>query len=60
MTMADEEQLKILRQGAEAWNRRRDENPGLWPDLSEADLHQANLHWARLSEAYLNEANLSL
>jgi uncharacterized protein YjbI with pentapeptide repeats len=59
--MANEEHLKILRQGVEVWNRWRKENPGLWPDLrganlSKADLHGANLGKANLSRAALNEA----
>ncbi len=67
--MANDELLKILRQGAQVWNRWREERPALWmdlhgADLSEADLSQTNLSGAGLSEAnlsgaYLSEANLS-
>jgi uncharacterized protein YjbI with pentapeptide repeats len=62
--MADEEQLKILRQGAEAWNEWRGENPMVpidlaGADLSGADLPRADLREAHLREADLREANLS-
>ena len=40
--MADEEHLKILRQGAEVWNRWRKGNRELVPDLHEADLSDAD------------------
>jgi hypothetical protein len=32
--MANPEHVKILKQGVEVWNRRRDENPGVRSDLS--------------------------
>jgi uncharacterized protein YjbI with pentapeptide repeats len=60
MTMADEEQLKILMQGVEAWNRWREENPEVRPDLSGMDLYGAHLDGANLSEANLSGAHLSL
>ncbi len=41
--MADEEQLSILKQGVEAWNRWREENPKVRPELRQADLKQADL-----------------
>jgi hypothetical protein len=41
--MANEEHLKILRQGVAAWNEWRRENPELRPDLSGADLNKANV-----------------
>jgi uncharacterized protein YjbI with pentapeptide repeats len=61
--MADEEHLKILLQGVKAWNRWRDENPGIRPDLTEAplleeDLSGADLSRADLSGAYLTEVCL--
>jgi uncharacterized protein YjbI with pentapeptide repeats len=52
--MANEEQLKILKQGVNAWNKWREENLETRPDLTEADLS-----WARLREANLFMANLS-
>ena len=56
--MADEEQLKILRQGVAAWNEWRQMNPGLRPDLSDANLNGANLNGANLNGANLIGANL--
>ena len=62
--MADKEHLRILNQGVEVWNRWREENPGITPDLEGADLSDAglshvNLSGANLSEAELFNANLS-
>lgn len=66
--MANDEHLAILKQGIEAWNRWREENPEVRPDLSEADLSGADLSptWtgteilsADLREADLSGANLS-
>jgi hypothetical protein len=59
MTMANEEHLKILKQGVEAWNRWRDENRDVQPDLGEADLSESDLSRADLSEADLGGADLS-
>ena len=42
--MANEGHLKILEQGVEAWNKWRRENPGVAPDLSDADLRQRKFH----------------
>lgn len=36
--MANEEHVRILKQGVEAWNHWRKGNPGILPDLSEATL----------------------
>lgn len=62
--MADEEHLKILRQGVAPWNQWRKQNPEIIPDLSGAilckeDLRKANLLGAVLGEADLSAANLS-
>jgi uncharacterized protein YjbI with pentapeptide repeats len=57
--MADEEHLKILEQGVEAWNRWREENPNIRPDLSGEYLVGANLYRANLIRADLSGANLS-
>jgi hypothetical protein len=46
--MANPEYIDILKQGAGVWNQWRDENPGIQPDLAEADLRSA----------YLREVNL--
>ena len=62
--MANEEHVKILKQGVEAWNNWREENPDIKPDLieadlSEADLTEADLSWADLRKAKLSGADLS-
>ena len=70
--MANEEHLKILKQGVEQWNKWRLENArenAIRPDLSGADLSGtdlggadlggADLSRAYLSRAYLNRAHLS-
>ena len=51
--MANDEHVALLKQGVEAWNAWRDENPGIRPDLSEADLSKANLSYANLRGANL-------
>jgi hypothetical protein len=57
--MADEEQLKILKQGAQVWNRWREEHPDVRPALSGANLSRADLGGANLFGADLGRANLS-
>ncbi|MFC1961040.1 pentapeptide repeat-containing protein [Chloroflexota bacterium] len=57
--MANEEHLAILRQGVDEWNKWRDENPDVIPDLNEANLSRANLSGVDLNRADLFEANLS-
>ncbi len=56
--MADEKQIARLREGVAAWNRWREENPGVRPDLSEADLREADLRGANLRGADPRGANL--
>ncbi len=57
--MADEEQLRILKkEGVEAWNQWRKNNPDIVPDLTKAYLGWADLGWADLSGADLREADL--
>lgn len=61
--MANEEHLEILRQGAKEWNKWREENLFVWPDLRDADLREAvlchaDLHGADLSSARLVGARL--
>jgi uncharacterized protein YjbI with pentapeptide repeats len=55
--MANEEQLAILRQGVDAWNQWRDENPDTKIDLSEADLGEAKLPGINLNQARLRRVN---
>jgi uncharacterized protein YjbI with pentapeptide repeats len=72
--MANEKQLAILRQGVDAWNAWRLENPRTHIDLREADLSGAiknkidlsrinlsgaNLHKINFSNTKLHKANLS-
>jgi hypothetical protein len=57
-----------LKQGVEAWNAWREENPDVRPDLNRADLRKvdlreanlsyASLHRVRLRRSYLNKADL--
>jgi hypothetical protein len=56
--MADEDQLKILRRGATAWNEWREKHPGvLHPDLSEVRLSEVDLEGASLHGADLHRAS---
>jgi hypothetical protein len=69
--MANSEQLQILAQGANAWNRWRGEHLEIKPnlrqldlngigiDLTAADLSNANLIEAHLEKVNLSDANLS-
>jgi uncharacterized protein YjbI with pentapeptide repeats len=56
--MAKREHLKILKQGVEAWNKWRLENPSIKPDLRLADFSLADPSGAKLSRAYLSGAHL--
>ena len=67
--MANPEHVEILKQGVEAWNRRRVENPDVKPDLingnfqnvklKEANLGKTELFGAKMSKTDLSMANLS-
>jgi uncharacterized protein YjbI with pentapeptide repeats len=56
--MANEEHLKILKEGVEVWNRWREENPDVRPDLGEANLRQGFLRQVNLSGTDLGAAGL--
>jgi hypothetical protein len=56
--MADQDQLRILKQGVRAWNDWRDPTTATVIDLSGADLHKADLGGADLTEADLRKAVL--
>ena len=56
--MADRAHLKLLASGPDAWNAWRDQNPGLTPDLSVADLVSKNLSGANLTYANLSWADM--
>jgi uncharacterized protein YjbI with pentapeptide repeats len=57
--MANEEQLTILRQGVDAWNKWREKHVYAKIDLIKVDLSGADLTGANLREANLADANLS-
>lgn len=67
--MANQADLDRLTQGVPVWNQWREANPGIQPNLSQADLigadlREANFHgtnfvWTRLGGARLDGANLS-
>jgi len=56
--MANPEHLRILKQGVNAWNKWRQENPRGDPDLIKADLRGAILEGASLVRGDLCGANL--
>jgi hypothetical protein len=56
--MADEEHVDVLKQGWEVWNKWREENFDIVPDLRRADLRGAILNRAILANADLTGANL--
>src|SRR3954453_18459775 len=56
--MANEEHVALLKQGGNAWNAWRRQNPDLRPDLRGADLRGADLSEAKLDGAVLIETNL--
>jgi hypothetical protein len=57
--MANEDQIGILRQGAEVWNKWRMDNPDEHIELRRANLSEVDLNGANLSEVNLSGANLS-
>jgi hypothetical protein len=59
LPMANGEHVALLKQGVDAWNKWRAENPNVVPDLSGANLNGgANLSKANLNGAYLSQAHL--
>lgn len=56
--MADPEHMEILKQGVEAWNIWRNENPDIVPNLNEANLVGAYITGVNLSGASLVGADL--
>jgi hypothetical protein len=61
--MANEQHLKLINEAIEKhdiaiWNKWRQENPDIRPDLSGADLRETDLNYADLSKSDLNKANL--
>ena len=49
--MANAKHVALLKQGVDAWNAWREENPDVRPDLSGAHLDGADLTGAHLGEA---------
>jgi uncharacterized protein YjbI with pentapeptide repeats len=56
--MANDEHLALLKQGVGAWNKWREKNPDIAPDLRQADLRRASLYGADLNGADLRQAEL--
>jgi uncharacterized protein YjbI with pentapeptide repeats len=57
--MANESHLSVLKQGVKAWNRWREQDSSVNPQLGEANLDRADLRRANLRDANLRDANLS-
>ena len=56
--MANPEHVEILKQGVEVWNRWREENTSIKPDLSVADFQKRNLNEVNFSGVNLSYTNL--
>src|SRR5260370_37560157 len=57
--MANQEHLDILKQGVEVWNKWREDNPGIEPDLGCAKLQQAKLSGVNLKDTMLMCVNFT-
>ena len=57
--MANEKHLAILKLGVKSWNKWREENPDIQPNLIGAELGQIDLSKANLNRAVLTNANLT-
>ena len=57
--MASDEHLARLREGVQAWNRWREDNPGIRPELTGADGGGVNLSGADLAGADFTRAELA-
>jgi uncharacterized protein YjbI with pentapeptide repeats len=56
--VANKKHLAVLQQGVDAWNAWREREPGVCPDLTEADLCGADLAVVDLRRCYLSGARL--
>jgi hypothetical protein len=56
--MANDEHVAMLKKGVAAWNKWRDNNPEIVPDLGGGDLYKADLTKANLRNAALSKADL--
>jgi hypothetical protein len=57
--MANEKDIKILKQGAKVWNRWREDNPEIEPNLSEIQLYEFNLEGANLTSTNFSDTLIS-
>ena len=56
--MADANHLKIIEQGPDVWNRWRNDNPGIEPDLARTDLSKLELSGVDFNETDLRKTIL--
>ena len=56
--MANADHLKIVKQGPDVWNRWRNDNPGIEPDLARTDLSRLELNEIDLNETDLRKTIL--
>jgi uncharacterized protein YjbI with pentapeptide repeats len=56
--MANNEHVRIIKEGIPVWNKWRREHPDIVPNLDRANLDRASLDGANLYGASLNRANL--
>ena len=57
--MANAEQFALLKTGVASWNKWRNLNVGVLPDLSQASLKKATLGMVQLTAANLSGTNLT-
>jgi uncharacterized protein YjbI with pentapeptide repeats len=57
--MANPKHVEILKQGSEIWNKWREDNPEVYPDINNANLKGLYLRKANLSRLFLQYADLS-
>jgi len=58
--MANQEHLTIIKQGVNAWNKWRENNPRIQPDFSGADIRGINFKGMNLAGADFNNAKAGL
>jgi hypothetical protein len=56
--VANEEHIKILKQGVEVWNKWRKDNPDITPDLTSTALNNLNLEGANLIKADFDRTSI--
>ncbi|MEE4263217.1 MAG: toll/interleukin-1 receptor domain-containing protein [Desulfobacteraceae bacterium] len=56
--MPNQQHLAIVKQGVDEWNKWRDENPEIEPDLSDVDFSSLKLNNANLSDTDFRRAKL--